>query len=133
MIGPTVDIPCYTEEAQLGYQGYFVYQTAYNEGLGIKVARCSAGTETELGVIVRGGEYASSGVPQSVVVRIFGPAVVIAGATDMELGERIGAEAGGQGAAKTANKDHYMGICTKRADSDKAGEVLLTGHHSLSA
>ena len=123
------DVPAVTEQAQLGYQGYIVYQSAdYTDGLGVYVTRCVAGSEMHFCVIVRGGEYAASGVPMSVVVRKQGVAPVIAGAGDLTYGQYVGAAGGnsdyrdGRGVHKDTDGDYVIGRCIKGAT---AGNVAL--------
>lgn len=115
--------PAYTEEAQLGYQGYFVYQVSYVQGLGVKVARCATGAEKAIGVILRGGEYAATGVPQSLSIVKQGASIpVIAGAGGLEVGDLVAPAAGGRGVAVTADGAGYNGVCVKAADE---GDIAL--------
>lgn len=120
------DVPAYTEQAQLGYQGYFVYQSGdYTEGLGVKITRCSAGTERPYGVVVRGGEYAGASDPQSVVIRKQGVAPVVAGSGDLEYGDLVKTAAGGKGIVAESDGDIVAGRCIKGAAEDSIALVEL--------
>lgn len=117
--------PAYTEQDQQNYQGYFVYQVDYVQGKGAKVARCSAGSEKAYGVTLRGGEGASATNPLSMTVVREGRCPVIAGAGGLDVGDRVGIEAGGAGIAVTADGAAFYGICVKAADKDGIAMVDL--------
>ncbi len=121
--GYGMDVPAFTEQAQLGYQGYFVYQTeSFTGGYGVKVARVSAGTEMPHGVIVRGGEYAGSGDPQSVVIRKTGTIKVKVGSGGITYNTYVKAGAGGVAVAASSDGDIIAG---------RALETATEGNYAL--